>query len=351
MLNVCNWTDKQLDELIDLLRTADHSDVARFIVQNFLCMGSRILSDIPATTLTVSVDGDTRMVDLAPGVFLFDQKVGQVDTPQTCAILGGTADWGVGVPSDPDFPRWTLICIKQDEQLRQSESRWFVDDSQDPNVYHEVDVDTMINKAFYYIDVIHGNPGDDINTVCASIPSDEWCIAEIYVPAGVSAITSDNIYDTTTDPGSQRTVPAPNWTNSSRVFRMEYYGWFEPGTRMPFHQPSAPTGWTKDATLNDAALRVVSLAGGGIVHGTLGISSTITGDHQLTILEMPSHHHTYSLRSYLAGHGTDSAECWAGGVAVNTGNTGGGIAGVGPGNAHNHPLALKYVDVIICEKD
>lgn len=35
------------------------------------------------------------------------------------------------------------------------------------------------------------------------------------------------------------------------------------GTRMFFHQATVPTGWTKDATLNDYMLRVVSGTGGG----------------------------------------------------------------------------------------
>ncbi len=56
------------------------------------------------------------------------------------------------------------------------------------------------------------------------------------------------------------------------------------GKKMLFQQSTGPTGWTKDTTHNDKALRVVSgtaSTGGGRGHshgvGTLAVSSTFTG--------------------------------------------------------------------------
>ena len=80
---------------------------------------------------------------------------------------------------------------------------------------------------------------------------------------------------------------------------------FPRGTRMLFQQSSAPTGWTRDTSHHDKALRVVSGAvGGGGSKGfsaTFGrprvsgsISSRVSGraaNHRLSIEQIPRHEH------------------------------------------------------------
>ncbi len=69
------------------------------------------------------------------------------------------------------------------------------------------------------------------------------------------------------------------------------------GTKMVFYQAAAPSGWTKDASQNDKALRVVSGSGGGS-GGTHPLSSPPSTAHTHTgpshTHSGPSHRHTYN---------------------------------------------------------
>ena len=55
----------------------------------------------------------------------------------------------------------------------------------------------------------------------------------------------------------------------------------EPGTRMLFQQTAAPTGWTKDTTHNDKALRIVSgtASSGGTLSFSTVFGKTVTDGH------------------------------------------------------------------------
>lgn len=119
---------------------------------------------------------------------------------------------------------------------------------------------------------------------------------------------------------------------------------FPSGTKMVFFQATAPVGWTQDTTHNDKALRIVSGAGAGS-GGSLDLSAATVGDHTLTTAEMPAHTHTFTLKD----NDTDTQAFAAAGhpTTVNTGTT----DSTGGGGAHNHTLALKYIDVIIATKD
>ena len=100
-------------------------------------------------------------------------------------------------------------------------------------------------------------------------------------------------------------------------------------TKTVFFQAAAPTGWTKDAANNDAALRVVSGSGGG-TGGSTGLAS---------------HNHPIAADG---GHTHASA-----GV--------GGSFGDNPSNITDSPThthgdrtgtaAIKYADVLVCGKD
>lgn len=163
---------------------------------------------------------------------------------------------------------------------------------------------------------------------------------------------------------------------------------FPSGTKLIFAQTAAPTGWTKDVTHNDKALRVVSGAassGGSVdfsvalasktpsgsvsVSGSVG-STTATGSVGATTLstaQIPSHTHS-SIPQTASGGGAFYAT-----NSYQNVNTNGNTGSTGGGGSHDHSLtinshshtfsgsgtltgdainlAVKYVDVIIATKD
>lgn len=171
---------------------------------------------------------------------------------------------------------------------------------------------------------------------------------------------------------------------------------FASGTRLMFQQTAAPTGWTKDVTHNDKAMRVVSGTvgtGGSVafstaftskaVSGSIG-STTATnqnttaggtvGNTTLTTAQIPSHDHTMTVTRMVAGttrtvsnevgvtaSGTYGSQSWS----INANGSGGahnhsfsGSAHSHTQDAHNHSftgtainMAVQYVDLIIATKD
>lgn len=120
---------------------------------------------------------------------------------------------------------------------------------------------------------------------------------------------------------------------------------FPSGTLMLFPQPSAPTGWTKQTTHNDKALRVVSGSGGG--SGGVQAFSTVFGrtatdGSSLSIAQLAAHTHS--------GSPVGSA------YTISSGSKGrslgeSGLTGSGEAHAHGLDLRVQYVDVIIASKD
>ena len=163
------------------------------------------------------------------------------------------------------------------------------------------------------------------------------------------------------------------------------------GTKQLFVQTAAPTGWTKDTTHNDKALRVVSGAassGGSVAFETAFASKTPTGSVTITSVtgsagnttlstpQIPSHNHagigsTGFVNSPPAPvNGVGRVSYTIGmynmvvpGSGIQINNTG----ARGGGGSHNHPfsfssgagtfsgnaidLDVSYVDVIIATKD
>ncbi|MBR2611372.1 tail fiber protein, partial [Desulfovibrio sp.] len=79
---------------------------------------------------------------------------------------------------------------------------------------------------------------------------------------------------------------------------------FPAGTQMPFVQAAAPTGWTKQTTVNDAAIRIVSGTTGGNTGGSVAFSTafvagkaiTLSGNvgaTTLSLAQVASHTHTF----------------------------------------------------------
>lgn len=131
---------------------------------------------------------------------------------------------------------------------------------------------------------------------------------------------------------------------------------FTAGTLMLFQQTAAPTGWTKQTTHDNKALRVVSgsaASGGSVAFTTAFASQSVSGTVGSTTLsttQIPSHTHTFNVYSDAGGsivyHGTGSN---AGDVTTSA---------TGGGQSHNHSfsgtainLAVSYVDLIIASKD
>lgn len=78
------------------------------------------------------------------------------------------------------------------------------------------------------------------------------------------------------------------------------------GTRMMFVSSSVPVGWTKSTQFNDYMLRMVSGTGGGSGGNMTPTSFDVshrhtTGDHQLTVFEMPNHTHPLRICDFNSG--------------------------------------------------
>jgi len=156
------------------------------------------------------------------------------------------------------------------------------------------------------------------------------------------------------------------------------------GSKMLFQQTSAPTGWTKDTTHNNKALRIVtgSVSTGGTnsftnalnstktVNGTTGTSSvTISGStasHTLTVSQIPSHSHTATVYEEGGGPGQPNFDARSGGFTST--HTTSDINNTGGSQGHSHNISLtsgshshsfsdtfnldvQYVDFIIATKD
>jgi hypothetical protein len=165
-------------------------------------------------------------------------------------------------------------------------------------------------------------------------------------------------------------------------------GGFPAGTLMLFQQTAAPTGWTKQTTHNDKALRVVSGTAGsggttaftsvftnqtpsftgsngtlGVNAGTLGVGSTT-----LSTAQMPSHSHVVGFLSpdYDGASGAQNGGYQ--GFIPNSSSP--STNGAGSGSSHNHSISgspslsgtisgtngavtlnVAYVDLIIASKN
>lgn len=149
---------------------------------------------------------------------------------------------------------------------------------------------------------------------------------------------------------------------------------FPTGTLMLFQQTAAPTGWTKQTTHNDKALRVVSgtaSSGGSYAFSTVFQNQTptisVSGSASATTLttsQMPSHTHIGSgaAGNYYGSVGNTGFNYWGWDNAINDRDTYGITAAEGGGASHTHSwsgsasssvitLAVQYVDLIICQKN
>ena len=157
---------------------------------------------------------------------------------------------------------------------------------------------------------------------------------------------------------------------------------FTSGTRMLFQQTSAPSGWTKDTSSTNRALRLVSgtVGTGGVNTFTGQLNATVTtsngsvSNHTLTDSQIPSHYHlafrsgnhgqhrngspmtanNYPSSGSGAGNLYESYNIGQSGSVSNVGRT----SSVGSNSGHNHGftnpnfnLGIQYTDVIIAQKN
>ena len=147
---------------------------------------------------------------------------------------------------------------------------------------------------------------------------------------------------------------------------------FVSGTVMLFRQNTAPTGWTKSSSFDNAALRVVSgtvnASQSGVVPFTGAFANTTptvtvdssglsAGATTLTSAQIPSHLHS-------GGGQNGTNVTWNGGEteapaysSTNTGSTGGGgshthsVSGSATATSSAINLNVRYADAIIAAKD
>lgn len=154
------------------------------------------------------------------------------------------------------------------------------------------------------------------------------------------------------------------YNNSDGVFYLHTLeSAFQAGTLMLFQQTSAPAGWTKQATHNDKALRVVSgaAASGGTSAFSSVFGTTATNSYTLQTADVPSHNHTATDSGHthttgftVTGGGTVGFAAGASGTSAVTGsgtaNISVGNSGGGGGHSHAIELRVQYVDLIIAAK-
>ena len=144
---------------------------------------------------------------------------------------------------------------------------------------------------------------------------------------------------------------------------------FVSGTRMPFAQAAAPTGWTQDTSDNatNRMLRVVNTAGNGvggsdspIVNSTTMVAHT----HVFTGSALGNHTHTDAGHTHTADQGYPGSTAANGGGYMGQGNnraTGAGYANISsvsagtPAGSNSTTTGVswtpRYIDMIICAKN
>lgn len=150
-------------------------------------------------------------------------------------------------------------------------------------------------------------------------------------------------------------------------------GLFASGTVMLFRQNTAPTGWTKSSSFDNAALRVVSgtinATQSGVVPFTESFANTTpsisvntsglsAGATTLTTSQIPSHLHSFAMSDNCNPSGGGFAkQSHTNTSSQNTGNAGGGgshshsMSGSASATSSAINLNVRYADAIIATKD
>ena len=170
-------------------------------------------------------------------------------------------------------------------------------------------------------------------------------------------------------PGTAAVGTSTKYAREDHVHPSQTFSAFPTGTQMLFVQAAAPTGWTKQTTVNDAAIRVVSGTTGGNTGGSVAFSTafvagkaiTLSGNvgaTTITTAQMARHTHSFTYYSATPGGGTVSALQIGTGTATSSSIKNKSVSSTGGNGSHTHSLSgtatvdlsVKYVDAILCKK-
>lgn len=171
-------------------------------------------------------------------------------------------------------------------------------------------------------------------------------------------------------------IRAQTLTQTERDQACENLGLPQSGDKVITPQQSAWVGWTKDTSLHDAAIRIVTDTNGGGLGGSVVFSTlfgrTSVDDTSPSTSTMAAHSHggatanggvdhTHSYQRYSNAPGAGYLIGATGTTPLDTVSTGGasayvhahGINSEGSGQAHTHTIDMrvKYRNAIICTKD
>lgn len=182
--------------------------------------------------------------------------------------------------------------------------------------------------------------------------------------------TAQAAADVADDKAEAAQIDADNAGTAATSARNFAKAMFPTGTRITFQQSNAPTGWTKDITKNQNALRVVSgpvSSGGTLDFSTVFVNKSVNGSVGSTSLsesQLPPHAHrtdnldgggNHAVQQFFDGPIDYRSNIASGGDANYIAGSRTAIVGSGAGHTHSLNLALdfnvKYVDVIIAQRD
>lgn len=130
------------------------------------------------------------------------------------------------------------------------------------------------------------------------------------------------------------------------------------GTKIVLSQTTAPTGWTKDTTHNDKALRVVSgtvSSGGTAAFSTVFAARTISASNLPVSCPWPlvDPGHTHVVNAFVGGYGViQSGSGFNSSNPVTSNSSTTGIShGSNSGGGQTMDFAVQYVDTIICTRN
>ncbi len=319
-----------------------------------------------ASKSTGTVDGSTRSAKVSASDA---KKLAMHAVDSQFTLDDGTQDYSAK-------HYWTksnaLFEALDDKYLGSFSSAPSADNDGDALTSGDIYLNTTDNKLYYYSGSAWTSFRNETNTVQSSTGNDHNLSTLDnnqninLTPHGTGEVNiskvdidSGTIDGTDITVGSGKTLDVSAGTFTTSTAQAEALGAFASGTKMLFHQSSAPSGWTKVTTtgsgntgINDVGLRVVT---GNITDGVAGsvafdtaFASQTIPTHTLTTGQLASHNHSHGATPNW-GSGPFCVQYAYGGQ-----NTSITVNPSGGNGAHGHgsiDLNVKYIDLIVASKD